>query len=471
MVNKKINAHYDSVEKVIVIDDDNVQKGDYIDITHDSIANQIFKSQLTDDVKKQVISDYKDTLEYKNLIDKYNNDISSLKEKNESLNTSLKTAEVQLKAQSDNLQVEKDNAVLEFKLKEYKELEDKYKDLNNEYLNLKKDINVAKESVINNFKISDEYKNLELEIERLKGRNAAIPQEVINNFKLSDEYKNLEHEVERLRERNKAIPLEAVNEFKKSNEYLDIVDKANRRSKLNSKILGQELENYCQNEYDDKLQLFDNTYWSKTTIAKHGKKPDFIFKVYTDDKKDIEIASIVLEMKTSASNQSNNKIDQHLETLEFNRINFNAEFALLVTDLELDPENDFILKKASGWPRIFIVRPQYFTYVLILFKIIYEKSSEFATFLKKGSVDKEQILNFIDEFKQFKEDLFTKTVKNIQVNLKEIIDNANKIKNIADDILSSVTTIADKHLKTTENKINDYFKKIVNKENNFKKEN
>lgn len=440
MANKKINAHYDSVEKVIVIDDDNVQKGDYIDITHDSIANQIFKSQLTDEVKKQVISDYKDTLEYKDLIDKYNNDISSLKEKNESLNTSLKTAEVQLKAQSDNLQVEKDNAVLKFKLKEYKELEDKYKDLNSEYLNFKKDINVAKESVINNFKLSDEYKNLELEVERLK-------------------------------ERNKAIPLEAVDEFKKSNEYLDIVDKANRRSKLNSKMLGEELENYCQNEYNDKLQLFDNTYWSKTTIAKHGKKPDFIFKVYTDDKKDIEIASIVLEMKTSASSQSNNKIDQYLETLEFNRINFNAEFALLVTDLELDPENDFILKKASGWPRIFIVRPQYFTYVLILFKIIYEKSSEFATFLKKGSVDKEQILNFIDEFKQFKEDLFTKTVKNIQVNLKDIVDNANKIKNIADDILSSVTTIADKHLKTTENKINDYFKKIVNKENNFKKEN
>lgn len=435
MNNKKINAYYDSASKRIVIDDDNVQKGDYIDVANGSIADQIFKTQLTEEVKNKVILEYKETAEFKNIIDKYKNNIGSLNEENKLLSEQLKIINTKLEEQAKMIETEKDNAVLKFKDS------DEYRNLLKDNADLKKDINVAKDNAVKDFKLSPEFTNL-------------------SSLLLKQE------------EQIKYLPKQAIDEFKNSPEYKELEDKANRRSRLNnSKLIGEELENFCQNEYNDKLQLSNNTNWAKTTVAIQGKKPDFIFTVYTDDKKDVEIASIVLEMKTAGANYSNNKIDQYLDTLEFNRLNFNAEFALLVTDLELDPENDFILKKASGKSRIFIVRPHYFAYVLILFKLIYEKSSEFATFLKKGSVGKEQILNFIEEFKKFKEDLFTKSIKNIQSNLVDIVNNANKIKATADNILNSVATITDRHLKATENKINDYLKKIVNKEDTFKEEN
>lgn len=436
MANKKINAHYDSVEKVIVIDDDNVQKGDYIDITHDSIANQIFKSQLTVEVKKQVISEYKDTEEYKKTIENYTNEISRLTKEKDKLNSDLSISKNQLIQENKNKETDIKNAVLQFENTKYKELEIKYTNLLNENSNIKNEIKKTADEAINKFKASDEYLNLKSNIAKLEKQNELLPSKIIEDFRSSPEYSELKA-------------------------------KAERRTKLNSKVLGEDLEKFCENEYNDKLQLFNNAKWAKTTKSIQGKKPDFIFTVYTDENKDVEIASIILEMKTAASNQSNNKIDQYLDTLETNRINFEAEFALLVTDLELDYENDFIFKKAAGKSSIFIVRPQYFTYVLILFKLIYEKSNEFMTWLKKGSIGKEKIANFIEDFKKFKEDLFTKSIKNIHENLKNIVDSAENIKKSADKILNSVSTITERHLKSTENKVNEYLKKIINKENNF----
>lgn len=437
MAGKKINAYYDSTQKIIIIEDNDVQKGDYIDVSNNSLAEQIFKTQLTKEVKNQVIYEYKDSHEYKEMIDEYVNNINLLNKKNDSLTKDNEIINTKLTEQSKNIETIKENAILNFKNTEYKKLSDECISLKNEISILKNDIKNSKENAINEFKLSDTYKNLEFTI-----------------IELENEKKHISDKV--------------IQEFKNSKDYLELEEKANRRTKLNSKVIGEELENFCQNEYNDKFQLSNNTTWEKTTITKQKQKPDFIFKVYSDDKKDVEIGSVVLEMKTAISNQSNNKIDHHISKLEIDRINFNAEFALLVTDLELDIENDFILKKASGNPRIFIVRPQYFTYVLILFKLIYEKSSELTTFLKKGSISKEQILNFINDFKNFKEDLFLKTIKNIKSNLEDISKNANKIKELADKIVESVDTVMGKHLKSVENKLEEYMKKIISKENSFR---
>lgn len=440
MSNKKINAYYDSTNKRIVIDDVNVQNGDYIDVANGSIAQQIFESQLTDEVKNNVILEYKETPSYKNIINQYDNKINSLKEENTTLSQKLNTTATKLEEQEKTIQTKINNAVLEFKNTEYSDLKDKYNTLLNENSNLKTNIESAKDQAVKDFIIGPKYTELTKKLAKQE-------------------------------EQIKYIPAQVIDEFKKSDEYKELKEKAERRAGLNSKALGERLENFCQEEYRDKLQIFDNTNWEKTTTAKNGKKPDFLFTVYTDEKKDVKIASIVLEMKTATSNHSNNKMDQYLETLEINRINFGAEFALLVNDLEIDTENDFILKKAAGWSRIFIVRPQYFAYVLILFKVIYEKSSELVQILKRESVGKEEILKFIEDFKIFREDLFTKTIENIKTKLEAITSDANKIIKSAENIIEATAVIKDSHLRTVDKKVSDYLNKIIKRENKFKEEN
>ena len=452
--NKKISGHYEKDSNRIVIDEI-AQPGDYLDLTSFSILEELISAKLDDKYKQQVISSYKQSKEYQDI----SNQIHEYK---------------QLKNSLDDM---KRNIINEFKASdEYKTLEQKKFILQNEINALKNEQVINEFKAIEKFKQSHEYINLieqknnfKANLDLLKSRQmqdiANAKENAINEIRL--------HEVAKLK--NLIIELQTkldhsyydnVDKFKKTNDYKSLLDKLEEyknkydyRRQMNSKVIGEDLENWCENQFNDSFQQVDDVKFEKTTKSIHGKKPDFLFTVLTKSNK--KIASIVLEMKTD-NGENKTKNESFLETLELNRKNFEAEFGLLVTNLEL--KDEFIIRKATGYESLFLVRPEHFVYVLILFRLIYSKCDLLMNELKSEATTSQHVLEVINEFTNFKEDLFQSSLKNINSQLDKIYEAANKIQTQVDNIKESIGLIQSKHLQTVQNKIESFTKKIQRKE-------
>ena len=454
MSNKKISGHYEKDSNRIVIDEE-AHPGDYLDLTSFSILEELISAKLDEKYKQQVIDTYKNGKEFQDIskqIHEYN----------------------QLKNSWDEM---KRNTINEFKTSdEYKTLEQKRFVLQNEINTLKNEQIINELKTIEKFKQSHDYlslveekNNLKAELNSLKSRQmqdiANAKEKAINEIRLN--------EVAKLDKLNTALQTELdnsyhkhVEEFKKTDEYKSLVDeleeykdKHNRRLQMNSKVIGEDLENWCEHQFNDSFQQVNDVKFEKTTKSIHGKKPDFLFTVLTKNNK--KIASIVLEMKTD-NGENKTRNDSFLETLELNRKNFEAEFGLLVTNLEL--KDEFIIRKAIGYESLFLVRPEHFVYVLILFRLIYSKCDLLMNELKSEATTSQHVLDVINEFSNFKEDLFQSSLKNINSQLDKIYEAANKIQVQVDNIKDSISLIQSKHLQTVQNKIESFTKKIQRKE-------
>lgn len=451
---KKISGHYERDSNCIVIDEI-AQPGDYLDLTSFSILEELVSAKLDEKYKQQVISTYKQSKEYQDI----SNQIHEYK---------------QLKNSLDDMKI---NIINEFKTSdEYKTLEQKKFILQNEINTLKNEQIINEFKAIEKFKQSHEYislveqkNNLKANLDLLKSRQmqdiANAKENAINEIRL--------HEVAKLEKLNTELQTkldnsyyENVDKFKKTNDYKSLLDKLeeyenkyNRRLQMNSKIIGEDLENWCENQFNDSFQQVNDVKFEKTTKSIHGKKPDFLFTVLTKSNK--KIASIVLEMKTD-NGENKTKNESFLETLELNRKNFEAEFGLLVTNLEL--KDEFIIRKAIGYESLFLVRPEHFVYVLILFRLIYSKCDLLMNELKSEATTSQHVLGVINEFTNFKEDLFQSSLKNINSQLDKIYEAANKIQAQVDNIKESIGLIQSKHLQTVQNKIESFTKKIQRKE-------
>lgn len=454
MSNKKISGHYERDSNRIVIDEE-AHPGDYLDLTSFSILEELISAKLDEKYKQQVISTYKQSKEFQdisNQIHEYN----------------------QLKNSRDEM---KRNTINEFKTSdEYKTLEQKPFVLQNEINTLKNEQIINELKAIEKFKQSHEYislveqnNSLKANLDLLKSRQmqdiANAKEKAINEIRLNEVAK-LEKLNTELQTKLEHSYYENVEKFKKTDEYKSFVDeleeyknKHNRRLQMNSKVIGEDLENWCEHQFNDSFQQVNDVKFEKTTKPIHGKKPDFLFTVYTKNNK--KIASIVLEMKTD-NGENKTRNESFLETLELNRKNFEAEFGLLVTNLEL--KDEFIIRKAMGYESLFLVRPEHFVYVLILFRLIYSKCDLLMNELKSEATTSQHVLDVINEFSNFKEDLFQSSLKNINSQLDKIYEAANKIQAQVDNIKDSISLIQSKHLQTVQNKIESFTKKIQRKE-------
>ena len=67
-------------------------------------------------------------------------------------------------------------------------------------------------------------------------------------------------------------------------------------------MIGESLEQHCNNEFNKLRPLFKNVYFEKDNDAKTGSKGDFIFREHDDS--GIEVLSIMFEMKNEADETS-----------------------------------------------------------------------------------------------------------------------------------------------------------------------
>lgn len=213
------------------------------------------------------------------------------------------------------------------------------------------------------------------------------------------------------------------------------------KAKLSTKMIGESLEAHCSNEFNlVRTSMFPNAYFDKDNDASHGSKGDFIFRDYADG---IEYISIMFEMKNEMDETATkHKNDDFLAKLDKDRREKNCEYAVLVSLLE--PDNDFynngIVDVSYKYPKMFVIRPQFFMPIISLLTQASRKSVEYQRELilaKQQSIDVTNFENKLNDFRnkfgghyQHACDKFNKAIEEIDKTIKSL----QKMK---EDLLSS----------------------------------
>ena len=169
-------------------------------------------------------------------------------------------------------------------------------------------------------------------------------------------------------------------------------------------MIGESLEQHCLLEFNRLRPLFKNSYFEKDNDIKTGSKGDFIFRDYDDENN--EIVSIMFEMKNEADETaSKHKNEDFLKELDKDRKEKNCEYAVLVSLLEIDNEyyNDGIVDVSHLYPKMYVIRPQFFIPLITLIRNISTKTLEYKKeleIIKNQNID---ITHFEENINQFKE--------------------------------------------------------------------
>lgn len=152
-----------------------------------------------------------------------------------------------------------------------------------------------------------------------------------------------------------------------------------------TKDLGESLEQYCHDTFDEvRADAYPNAYFEKDNESikeegdVKGSKGDFIFRDYSPD--GIELVSILFDMKTEKDTTETKKTNEsHFKKLDADRVKKGCEYAVLVSTLEADSKlyNRGIVDVSHRYPKMFVVRPQFFMAIIGLIRNMALKSYEY----------------------------------------------------------------------------------------------
>lgn len=175
------------------------------------------------------------------------------------------------------------------------------------------------------------------------------------------------------------------------------------KAKQSTKMIGESLEQHCNNEFNRIRPLFKNVYFEKDNDAKTGSKGDFIFRNLDED--NTEIVSIMFEMKNEADETSTkHKNDDFLKELDKDRKEKGCEYAVLVTLLELDNDlyNNGIVDESHKYPKMYVIRPQFFIPIITLITGIADNSLKYKKELDLVRSQNIDISHFEENMNNFK---------------------------------------------------------------------
>ncbi len=236
------------------------------------------------------------------------------------------------------------------------------------------------------------------------------------------------------------------------------------KAKLSVKLVGENLEQHCQNEFNTvRSGMFPFAYFEKDNEAVEGTKGDYVYRDY-ESKGGAEIISIMFEMKDEQDGSVNKRtVESHLKKLDDDRRKKGCEYAVLVTLLEADNElyNRGIVDVSYKYDKMFVIRPQFFIPLVSLLKNAGLKSAEDKRQLVMAKNSNIDIENFVDNMETWKNGWST-NMKNAAKKHSEAIEQIEKaIKDL--EKTRDALMMSDKHLLTAENKMDDLTVKRLTK--------
>ncbi len=176
------------------------------------------------------------------------------------------------------------------------------------------------------------------------------------------------------------------------------------KSRLSTKMVGETLEQHCETEFNRiRATAFPRAYFEKDNDASSGSKGDYIFR--DSDEAGTEIVSIMFEMKNeSETTATKKKNEDFLAELDKDRQQKGCEYAILVSLLEPESElyNTGIVDVSHRYPKMYVVRPQFFIPIITLLRNAALNSLKFKTELAHVKAQNIDITNFENELNAFK---------------------------------------------------------------------
>lgn len=237
------------------------------------------------------------------------------------------------------------------------------------------------------------------------------------------------------------------------------------KARLSTKMVGETLEQHCETEFNRiRSTAFPRAYFEKDNDASTGSKGDYIFR--DSDEAGTEIVSIMFEMKnendTTATKKKN---EDFLKELDKDRTEKGCEYAVLVSLLEPDSElyNSGIVDAFHRYPKMYIIRPQFFLPIITLLRNAAMKSLEYKAELalvKAQNVDITDFENDLETFKTAFGKNYDLASRKFQKAIDEIDKSIDHLQKTKDALLGT-----DRNLRLANNKAQDVTIKKLTRSN------
>lgn len=383
----------------------------------------------------------------------------------------------ELKSREAQFELEKDNAVQLAKLAIEKDLSEKLIQKDSEIAKLKADITT--EQISKKSEISETIAQKDKEIVELKNKLASFDKDkeleltkLVNkmNTELSEKdncIAKLNNEKELTQKESQLKEQSLKDQYEEKLRFKDeeIARYKEFKAKLSTKMVGESLEQHCEIEFN-KLRAtgFQRAYFEKDNDAKTGSKGDYIYR--ESDPEGGEFISIMFEMKNEMDSTSTKKKNEDfLKELDKDRKEKKCEYAVLVSLLE--PENELynsgIVDMSHRYPKMYVIRPQFFIPIITLLRNASLNSLEYRKELAVIKAQNIDVSNFEAQMNDFKEkfaknyELASRKFKTAIEEIDKTIDHLQKTK---EALLSS-----ENNLRLANNKAEDLTIKRLTRNN------
>lgn len=237
------------------------------------------------------------------------------------------------------------------------------------------------------------------------------------------------------------------------------------KARLSTKMVGETLEQHCETEFNRiRSTAFPRAYFEKDNDASSGSKGDYVFRDV--DENDTPIVSIMFEMKNeSDTTATKKKNEDFLKELDKDRNEKGCEYAILVSLLE--PESDLynsgIVDVFHRYPKMYVIRPQFFIPMITLLRNAAMNSLEYKQELALVKAQNIDITNFesdLDKFKTAFAKNYDLASRKFQTAIDEIDKSINHLQKTKDALMST-----DRNLRLANDKAQDVTVKKLTRKN------
>lgn len=197
--------------------------------------------------------------------------------------------------------------------------------------------------------------------------------------------------------------------------------------KQSTKMVGESLEVHCEIEFNKiRATGFSRAYFEKDNKVAEGSKGDYIFKDFNEE--GTEFVSIMFEMKNESDDtEKKKKNTDFLKELDKDRNAKGCEYAVLVTVLEAENDlyNTGIVDVSHLYPKMYVVRPNFFIPILTLIRNAAQSIASTKSELARIQEENIDITNFERDLLNFQK-AFATNYDRASNKFQEAIDGIDK---------------------------------------------
>ncbi len=409
------------------------------DASYASILNQVKNAAYEEDIHKATLRlEEKYKLENDSTISKYNSQINELQLKLENESSKKELDVKKAIASKDNEIAALKAQITSFEEKMKSSIKAKENEVNQTYFKQISDIELNNSKVIASK--DSQIATLKSQLDTIKAtyeaENKSKELEMKSNYDIK--ISSLENKLNSIATENqlKEQNIRSEYEVKLKSKEDEVAYYKDLKAKMSTKMLGETLEQHCKISFEQvRAMAFPNAYFDKDNKVSEqsSSKGDFIFKDKSDD--GIEFISIMFEMKNeNDTTTTKHKNEDFLKELDKDRNEKGCEYAVLVSLLEPDNElyNQGIVDVSHKYPKMFVIRPQFFIPLISLLRNAAAKSIEDKRQLQMYKNQNIDVTNFENAMNDFK-DKFNRNYELAERKFARSIEDIDKaIKNLQD---------------------------------------